>query len=245
MTFQLAGCVHYHESMKKKLWNTLAVLLLLVVLLGAGLYGLTRTPPEWYRPPDPTDPQVAELADRVEFRLLEEFQKIREDPEPWRLRVREKHINIWLASRLRDWIDHQGNLHWPENFDMPQVRFEPDGISLAISIDGIGPAKVVVTRLRPRFEAEELYISIDQFSVGRLDLPGEPLLHITKLVNQFADDVTGADPLAQLLFRMLRGEERIDPVLDLADSRRVRLTDLQLDDGSIVITARTLSRDDT
>lgn len=230
--------------MNKRLRNILAILLLLVVLLGSGIYGLTRTPPEWYRPPDPTDRQVAELADRVEFRLMEEFQKIREEPDLWKLRVRDTHINTWLVTRLRDWIDHQEDMQWPENLDMPQVRFEPEGISFAISVDSIGPAKIVVTRLRPRFEAGELFVSIDQFSLGRLDLPGEPLHHITKLVNQFADDVTEADPLVQLLFRMLRGEERIDPVFDLADSRRVRITDLQLDHGSIVLTARTLSRDD-
>jgi len=221
------------------------VLAALLLLIGLAIFlaVLTRVAPAWYQPPDPADRQVLALADQVEFRMLEEFQKVRTDPAPWKLRVREEHINAWLAAKLRGWIESRPDLHWPENVDLPQVRFEPDGISLAVSIDSVGPAKIVVTRIRPRFENGELYASVDQFSLGRLNVPGEPVQRIAELVDRYAADIAREEPAAQLLLRMLRGDERIDPVLDLADSRRVRLTDVQLDFGSLVLTARTLSAD--
>lgn len=218
-------------------------MILLLIALATFLALLTRSAPAWYRPPEPTDQQALALADQVEFRLLEEFQKVRPEPEPWKLRVREEHINAWLATKLRDWIESRPDLHWPENIDLPQVRFEPDGISLAVSIDAMGPAKIVVTRIRPRFEDGELFATVEQFSLGRLNIPGEPVQRIADLVDRHAADFAGQEPVAQLLLRMLRGEERIDPVLELADSRRVRLTDIQLDTGSLVLTAQTLSGD--
>ncbi|MCZ6835160.1 MAG: hypothetical protein O7G85_05235 [Planctomycetota bacterium] len=221
--------------------RVLLAMLFMVIGLLAFAYLLTRSSPTWYQPPDPLDGKVVELADKVEFRLLEEFQKIREEPTPWKLRVREEQINAWLATKLRSWIEHQPDMTWPDNLEMPQIRFEPNGISLAISIESTGAAKVVVTRLIPRFEDGELYVSVDRFALGRLNVPGNPIKHIVELVDQYTADLTQDEPVAQLLLRMLKGEEHIDPILDLADSRRVRLTNLQLEHGSIVLTAVTLS----
>lgn len=248
--------VHYDGSMNRprrpsrrtrlrlSIRRVIVAFLLLVLVLAVAVVLLTRTAPTWYEPPDPADAQVVELADKVEFRLLEEFQKIRSEPEPWKLRVRQEHINAWLATKLRDWIDSQPDMHWPENLALPQVRFEPTGISFAISVDSLGPSTVLVTRIEPRFEGEELLVTVDRFSMGRLNVPGEPVKRIGNLIDEYAADLASDEPAAQLLLRMLRGDERIDPVLDLADSRRVRLTNLELDHGSIVLTARTLGDDE-
>ncbi len=219
----------------------LLVVLCLLVLVGiAALWGLTRMPPHWYEPPNPTDEKVLELADRVEFRLLEEFQRIRPDPEPWKLRVRENQLNAWLATRLKDWIAHKENLIWPEDLDMPQIRIEPDGISLAVAVESMGPSKIIVTRMMPRFERGELLVTLNRFSLGRLNIPGNPVERMVGLIDEYASSVEMDEPVAFLFLQMLRGDEHIDPVLNLADSRRVRLTNLELENGSVILTAKTL-----
>ena len=226
---------------KVRVKRLLAVLCLLVLGGVAALWGMTRMPPHWYQPPLAGDMQALELADRVEFRLLEEFQKIRPDPEPWKLRVREEQLNAWLATKLQDWIAHQENLIWPEDLDMPQIRFEPEGISLAVAVESLGPSKIIVTRIMPRFEGEELRVTVNRFSLGRLNIPGKPVERIASLIDEYIASAEIDDPVAFLFLRMLRGDEQIDPVLDLADSRRVRLTNLELENGSIILTAKTLA----
>lgn len=227
--------------LKVRVKRLLAVLCVLVLVGIAALWGLTRMTPHWYEPPNPTDEKVLELADRVEFRLLEEFQKIRPDPEPWKLRVRENQLNAWLATKLQDWIAHKENLIWPEDLDMPQIRFEPDGISLAVAVESLGPSKIIVTRMMPRFEGGELLVTVNRFSLGRLNIPGKPVERIAGLIDEYASSAEIDDPVAFLFLRMLRGDEHIDPVLNLADSRRVRLTNLELENGSIILTAKTLA----
>lgn len=226
---------------KVRVKRLLAVLCVLVLVGIAALWGLTRMTPHWYEPPNPTDEKVLELADRVEFRLLEEFQKIRPDPEPWKLRVRENQLNAWLATKLQDWIAHKESLIWPEDLDMPQIRFEPDGISLAVAVESLGPSKIIVTRMMPRFEGGELLVTVNRFSLGRLNIPGKPVERIAGLIDEYASSAEIDDPVAFLFLRMLRGDEHIDPVLNLADSRRVRLTNLELENGSIILTAKTLA----
>ena len=226
---------------KVRIKRLLAVLCVLVLVGIVALWGMTRVPPYWYKPPNPTDAKVIELADRVEFRLLEEFQKIRPDPEPWKLRVREEQLNAWLATKLQDWIAHKENLIWPEDLDMPQIRVEPDGISLAVAVESVGPSKIIVTRMMPRFEGGELLVTVNRFSLGRLNIPGKPVKRIAALIDEYASSAEMDDPVAFLFLRMLRGDEHIDPVLDLADSRRVRLTNIELENGSVILTAKTLA----
>lgn len=226
---------------KVRVKRLLAVLCVLVLVGIAALWGLTRMTPHWYEPPNPTDEEVLELADRVEFRLLEEFQRIRPDPEPWKLRVRENQLNAWLATKLQDWIAHKESLIWPEDLDMPQIRFEPDGISLAVAVESLGPSKIIVTRMMPRFEGGELLVTVNRFSLGRLNIPGKPAERIAGLIDEYASSAEIDDPVAFLFLRMLRGDEHIDPVLNLADSRRVRLTNLELENGSVILTAKTLA----
>lgn len=226
---------------KVRVKRLLAVLFVLALVVIAALWGMTRVPPHWYEPPNPTDAMVIELADRVEFRLLEEFQKIRPDTEPWKLRVRENQLNAWLATKLQDWIVHEENLIWPEDLDMPQIRFEPDGISLAVAVESLGPSRIIVTRMMPRFEGGELLVTVNRFSLGRLNIPGKPVERIAALIDEYASSAEMDDPVALLFLRMLRGDEHIDPVLDLADSRRVRLTNIELEHGSVILTAKTLA----
>ncbi len=225
----------------------LVLMLVLGVLLATGLFVvwmLTRTPPGWYAPPDPRAAATIELADTVEFRMLEELQKIRPEPEPWSLLVRDTQVNAWLAAKLQGWIAHREDLTWPEGVDLPQVRFESDSVSLALSMRALGSDTVVVTRLHPRFEDGKLFVDIDRYAVGQLSMPGESSDRIAALIDGYLQEAAAEDPDADMILKLLRGEQGIDPVLDLADDRRVRVTDIELQSGTLVMTARTLSSGD-
>ena len=107
-------------------------ILLFAVLLGLGfLAWASQSAPGWYAPVDPYDPDVSTLAETVEYRVAEELTKVRADEEPWALRVRDEQVNAWLASRLPEWVAHDGGRGWPDevggDVELDKGRTEKDG----------------------------------------------------------------------------------------------------------------------
>lgn len=87
--------------------------------------------PEWFAPPAATESR-GERAWQVEQRFAEEFTKIRRDEPLWGLRIREADLNVWLADRLKPWVEHRGR--WPEQLGDVQVRLSPDAVVLGVEL---------------------------------------------------------------------------------------------------------------
>ncbi|MBT5583873.1 MAG: hypothetical protein HOJ54_07710, partial [Phycisphaerae bacterium] len=83
--------------------------LILLAAIGWWLAGLT---PQWYQSAATTDAAASELGETAEYRLVEEFQKIRPEEDVWRLRIPEEAINAWLTARLKQWLAGRG-VDWP------------------------------------------------------------------------------------------------------------------------------------
>ncbi|MHC5003215.1 MAG: hypothetical protein ACYTJ0_08830, partial [Planctomycetota bacterium] len=199
----------------------------------------SRSVPEWYEPPAADDEQVAALADRVEYRLLEEAQKIRPAEEHWTLRVREEQVNAWLSSRLPDWIAHERNVRWPDRLGTPQVRFAEDEIAVALPV-GEGPyRRVFVARLAPAVRDGALIVELIGLQVGRLAIPGDPLSTMASMLRQASLDGTIDVGSWQPVLDVLSGREPIDPVLTLSDDRRVELLGVTCRTAAIELTSRT------
>jgi hypothetical protein len=217
----------------------IALVLIALFILGAiVLWRISRSPPAWYRPPDALDTAVNELADRVEYRLVEEAQKVRPLHERWSLRVRENQINSWLATRLPKWLAHRGDTSWSQRAGTPQVRLEPGAISLAVPVLGGASARTVVARVHPDLVDDKLHITVDRVAVGKIALPGEPLSNLLTLI-QPALPPDWEAPVTELAEALAEGQ-MIDPVIELADGRRVRLLAIRLDDGVLEFTAETI-----
>ena len=221
-------------------WRILLSLVVLIVLAGAFLWYHATSAPEWYAPPDPDDAQVAEYAERVEYRLVEEYQKIRQEEEPWTMRLDDGQLNAWLAARLPEWTAHEKDFHWPAGFGVPQVHVEEDGINLAIEIEAAGQSGVLVTRLAPRIVDGQIRLEVSRVGMGRVTLPGEPARALADLLEELApgQDLGGGG--ARNLLGVLSGNHAVEARMGLADGRLVELLHVQLGDGTIELTNRTL-----
>ncbi len=220
--------------MKKHRTLRIGAILLLIITVGA-YWAWTRAnaAPGWYKPPAATDVEVVRLAENVEYGLIEEFHKIRESDEPWRLRVRERQINAWLAARLPEWIKQQRGT-WPTEFGTPQIRVGRSGLDVAVEVNVDDRKHVLVTRLVPEVHDGQLRFTVDEVGLGRLSIGGAPAEKLIGWIGEVADG-SGAGFLG-----MLTGEEQVGSRIDLSDGRRVELMEMTLTGGAIVLKNRTL-----
>jgi hypothetical protein len=200
---------------------------------------MTWIAPAWYAPPAAHDAAASELADRVEYGLIQQAQKVREpQEETWTLRIRQDQINAWLATRLRKWIEHEGG-SWPARLGTPQVEIDGGALSIAVPVLHNSSPRFIVARILPEIENQRLQLKLDRVALGRISLPGEPVANLLKLIGDASPRDT---PQIENILGALEQRDAIDPRFRLSDGRRIELLKLRLGDGLIDITAKTLER---
>ncbi len=109
-------------------------------------------PPAWYAPPTADDAEAVRLAERVEYRLAEELQRVRPTAEPWSVRLTDAQVNAWLALRLPAWVRQETGRTWPAHVGPPQVRTRPSGLVMAASAGGpfVRTGVSLTVAVRPR-----------------------------------------------------------------------------------------------
>lgn len=212
------------------------IALTLLILLGFGaaaLWHLSTLGPRWYAPPDPSDQTVVALADAVEYRLVEEAQKLRPAQDNrWTLRVRESQVNAWLAARLPKWIAHRHGQQWPSNLGTPQVRMEPVGVSVAVPVvEGAG-RQVLVARLVPQLAGGQMNVWIESVALGRIKLRGESMADLVQFLADHIPQLVENANVRPVIAALEQGDS-FTPEFDLSDGRRVRLLNFRLADGWI------------
>lgn len=217
------------------------MVILLILGLGAVvLWDRAGKAPTWYDPPDPQRAEVVQAADDVEYNLLAAAQEIRTADEVWAIRVREDHINAWLAARLPEWLAHDGRGGWPASLGTPQVSLEAAGIRLGIPVDEAGAERVMSVRLVPDLRDGTLRFTMDRAWVGQVGLPGAPVSAFLELLREHAGS-SFDDPDTRAIIDLLTEERSTDPEVTLADGRRVRLENLRLGDGTLDLSCRTVA----
>lgn len=205
-----------------------------LLLLGAAAWWLAGLTPAWYRPPDPNNAATAQLGEAAEYRLVEEFQKIRPEDEVWRLRIPEDAINAWLATRLPRWLAGQ-DVQWPAHLGPPQVHITPAGIEVAIASDDFG-GRIGRFRAGPAITGDRLTLESPTLGFGRLPLP----LPASWIQQDLQDALAGTDDLG-FLVALLQGDA-IDAAIPLVDHRHIRLHLITLEPGACVLKATTVLR---
>lgn len=210
-----------------------------VVLLGvlfAFLVGLVLSflTPGWYTPPAAEDALAVELAQAAEFRLVEEFQKIREPGAPWKLRVPDEAVNAWLAIRLEAWLAHDDRPAWPEFMSAPQIHTTTVGVYVAVGFN----ASVVGVRIEPVIEDDSLHLHLRGGLIGRLPLPSPP----SALLDRLKQAAGAGDEAAAFATAHLLDGQGVPTTLKLVDGRTVQIDEVALDDGAMILTARTMLR---
>jgi hypothetical protein len=226
---------------RPRFWRrVLLTFALVIVVVGVVLFRQAQVAPTWYAPPDVTDEEVQVFAETVEYKVMEAFHEVREPEKAWDLILPEEHLNAWLAARLPEWIAHEHQLKWPEDLGAPQVRMGRRGIDLAVEVSMGDGARVVTARVVPAIREGAIALDVDRVGLGRVTLPGEPATSVAELIERYAPDTLESDG-AQWMLSFLRGEQRIDTIMDLADGRTVELLEMELGKQKLRLRSRTLS----
>ena len=220
--------------------NLLLAVITIAVTAATVLWFTAHRPPRWWAPLEPADPEVRHLAERVEYRLIEEAHKARPANEPWRLRITQEQINAWLAARLGEWIAHQRDLDWPQGLGVPQVTLEPTGPVVGFRLGGSDRPRYFAARIVTAFDTDGVRLHIDRLWHGRLRVPGDPIAIMNEMLGEYADPAFLDDPETRRWLAILAGADPIDPVIELTDGRRVRITNIDCSTGWLILEGMTL-----
>lgn len=245
--FGAARCGNHRYTLSvtrvRRRWRRIAFTLLFVgLLIGVVLWFRSTSRPEWWAPPNPTDPHVLEVAEKVEYQLVEQAQLIRPSEEIWGVRVQESQVNAWLAGRLPKWLAHHDLRDVTDSIRIVQVRFEDGAVIVGAEIhQGLQP-HVVSIRLLPELKDGRIALTADSVAIGKLSIGTAPIDRaVEELRSVISSDVLN-DPAVVQVIETLRGERTWPAEFKLADGRMVEVLDLTIERGSVRATCRTLPK---
>ncbi len=230
---------------RSRVLYTCRVLLAIAILGAAGgllFWQLSWVAPLQYRPPAADDAQAIALAEKVEYRLIEEAQKVRKPNDTWTLRVRDEQVNAWLATRLAEWVAHEQGIRLPSSVRRPQVAFDDDGVRLFLEVvlpDSDRP-RVLTADIVQRVDEQGLWLTVEGVSFGMIPMRGKPVERIGRLIEQIAPDGSIDRPSMERAMDLLSGRLPVASDITLADGRHVRILDLDHGNGFVDITSRTI-----
>ncbi len=205
--------------MKKLLIILCSGTVLLVAAVGV-LVWLSWQPQSWYAPPDFSNPEVAKLADRAEYRLNEEFHKIRSEDDTWRLRISDEALNAWLSGRLEGWLTHDQEIKIPDELQGMQVHATPSGLWVAamVEMDGDSPRPIAI-QLWITIDAGMAAVSPTSVRLGKVPIPLSVFDQIISEAQQKTGDIAS--------------------VIPLMDDREVQIQGITFEEGALVLTCQT------
>ena len=212
-----------------------------VVFLGvvfAFIVGLVLSfmTPSWYAPPSSDDAEAVKLAQNAEFRLVEELQKIREPGATWKLRIPDQAVNAWLSIRLEAWLAHDDRPSWPDFMTAPQLHATPAGVYVAVGVN----QSILGLRIQPVIEDARIMLRLHGGLLGRLPLPSPP----ATLLTEMQESALNGDEAAGMAVTYLLEGEGLPARVELVDGRVVEFDEVALEDGAMILTARTLLKSD-
>ncbi len=245
----------FSRIMRWSLAIGVVLLMTLVVVIAAG-YRLTTQTPQWWTAIDPTDVQVIEQAERVENSLTTELSRADREgsaddqvwrSEPWTIHLSSDEANAWLNARLPRWAENRlEDFEWPVDVRSIQVAFEPGSVRLGASVRLDERDRVLSAQLTPRVDDDgSVWLDLGWMYLGRLPVPAGFLLD-TDLIGFAPKSVANDRELAELT-DALAGRHPIasEPVISLADGRRVRIVSMELSEGELILTCQTEHGDDS
>lgn len=227
-------------------WRRIALTLLIVALLvGVVLWYRSTAMPDWWSPPDPKDPHIVEVADRVEYQLVEQAQLVRPADDDWGVRVHESQINAWLASRLPKWLAHHDMQEWSNAVRLVQVRLEDGAIVIGAEVGTRIQPRVVSLRIIPELEDGRIALFADAVSIGRISIGTAPIDRIIEELGDIISSDVMNDPAVVQIVETLRGDRTWPAEFKLADGRHIEVRELTLERGAFSAMCRTLPKQRT
>ncbi len=226
---------------RKAIAVTALVLLTVVTAVGLGLWRLTWQTPTWWADPHPDREQTIVLADRVEYRLVEEAHKVRPDDERWQVRITDEQVNAWLATRLKAWVAHTHDLAWPARLGTPQIHFTEGTVNVGVDFEDDGRPRYLVADVVPRVVDGRLSVVLEGAALGRLRTPGGSIRTLMETYRDVVPDGFLDEHKVRRVVDLLTDTKRVDPTITLADGRRVRVVELVAREGELIVLCETVN----
>jgi hypothetical protein len=236
----------------------LAGLTALIVALGLWLTGRA---PSWWRPLSTGDPALLATADAVENGVTTLINELRPGDSPaargapWSMTLDDDSASAWLATKLPRWVLSRADLaRWPPEVRLVQARFSPGRIIFAARVVQGRHDDILSIALAPRIDADgSLWLEATSVSIGSLPLPAGLALRsgdaseapgILDARNAVPDELRSRREATPIL-AALRGERPLAALapLRLPDGRRIRVVNLEPQEGRLVITCITTDAD--
>jgi uncharacterized protein YpmS len=205
-------------------------LLAALALAAAWVYREATAVPDFYaevlaKPPTTVPPKVA--ADRIERDVLNVQNRL-ERAEPWRLVLKDEDMNAWMTTDLPTKMPNAV----PRDIEDPRIVVRDGAVHIACKHQKLGGGVLSLSLVPSLTDTpNELAVTVQSFSLGRLPLPQK----------QYLGEVSQAAARAGL---SLRWEERdgssvamvtLPQQYDKLKDRTVKLESIELEDGQIVI----------
>jgi hypothetical protein len=204
---------------KKLLVILICGTLVILSIVGVASW-LSWQPQSWYVPTSTPSQDVADLAERAEYRLNEEFHKIRPPIEVWKIRITDEIMNAWLATRLDGWLTHDQEVELPPEVHNLQTHTTVDGIWLAamIEIDESDPRPLAIL-LNAWIKNGELFTQTEAIRLGKIPIP---VSIFESVLSELEKNTVGMAAIAPLM-----------------DDREVVIRSIDFEEGAIVLTCQT------
>lgn len=199
---------------------------------------LSREAPPWWREFDPNDPQLVELAERVERAVVSSMHRARPINEPWTVAVTAQQANAWLNVKLPRWVQSR-NANWPPEIGQVQTNFADGKISVGVRIGQTDDDQIVAATISPQLHNDgSLWLTQPTTNAGRLDLPSG--WTISRLAAWLPPSITQREMTSMVLDALRqRGPALPNTWVDLEDGRRVRLIGLSIDNERLLLSCVT------
>ena len=219
----------------------------------AAAFLTTLTPPWWDQAVDPAT-NTNNHAQDFESLLVTELNRVRQgsrqapaqtwQSEPWAVAMRSQDVNSWLTFAAPRWVGNQSkSAHWPKELSEVRVRFDHDHWYVGARIKGRAFDRTITAIVLPRIAADgSLWLDAQAVELGSLSLPADLALNrAPKIIDAYLPSSVSRSPEATQLLSALLGQAPLSrqPVLKLADGRKVRILDLKSSVDRLEIVART------
>lgn len=257
--------VRWRRARKAVIAGTLCLVLLgSTVLLAAS--AMVQRSPDWWRRVDAADPATIQSGQNVENGLTTLFHQERATQETlvvappghgggdgldrvfseeWRFSIKAVDANAWLNTRLPAWLTRREDLSaWPQEIRQIQVDFSDGLIHVGVEVEATpGFVRVLSADVRPQVREDgSLWAPAELVRIGTLPLPASVVLRTARqqandLVPVSVRDTADAD----VLWEAFLGSAAVarEPVVRLADGRRIRILGLRAQHGVLEVRCRT------